>query len=210
MNAIYGSNNKEKFLDLQKLNDGRFKVNHGMMLIDKKGFDIYKVHPYAKDFKFPKRKKYHTLMGFSQKKTKNFEFEKLNPFISEQWVVSCYGDLFNYEELIEEFGDKATVPESKGSIISQLFEKISVYDTDDVSVMLNGLSLVEGHFALWSHNAFTGNSFIAKCNINLFADVYENTFSTTEFNGSEQLQDGELYQLTMEGITRVGIFDYCQ
>ena len=209
MNAIYGSNNKEKFLDLQKLNDGRFKVNHGMILIDKKGFDIYKVHSGAKDFKFPKTKKHRIFMGISEKKTKQFEPEQINPFISEQWVVSLYGNIFNHKELIEEFVDNATSSKSQGFVISELLEKISAYDTDDVNVMRNGLSLIEGHFALWAHNAFTGNSFIAKANMNLFADVYENTFSTSEFENSEQLQDGELYQLTMEGITNVGLFDYC-
>lgn len=209
MNAIYGSNNKEKFLALQNLNDGKFKVNHGMILIDKKGYDIHKVYSDAKDFKFPKRKNYSIYMGISEKKTRKFYPEKISPFISEQWVVSFYGDIFNYKELVEEFVDDAASSKTQGFAISELLEKISEHDIDDVNVMANGLSLIEGHFALWSHNAFTGNSFIAKVNTNLFADVYENTFSTNKFENSEQLRDGELYQLTMEGITNVRLFDYC-
>lgn len=210
MNAIYGSNNKEKFLNLQELNDGRFKVNHGIVFIDNKGFDIYKVHSDAEDFKFPKRKKCHTVLGVSHKKTKNFEPEKINPYISDQWIISCYGDFFNHKELIEEFSDGLKMAKNDVLVISHLFEKISLHDDNDVRILKNGLSLIEGHFALWAHNAFSGNSFIAKCNMDIFADIYENTFSTKEFSQSEQLQDGKLYQLTVEGITCVGSFDHFQ
>lgn len=210
MNAIYGSNDKKKFLHLQKLNDGRSKLNHGMLFAQKESFDVYKVHPDAKDFKFPQRKKYHLLMGMSQKKTKQFNPNVMNPFISEQWAVACCGKLANHEELVEEFCNDRTVFHEEGSVLAQLFDKISVYDDNDVNTLTNSLSLVEGYFALWIHNAMTGNSFLAKNGIDLFADIYENTFSTKEFYGSEQLGDGELYQLTVEGITNVGMFDHTQ
>lgn len=210
MNAIYGSNDKKKFLHLQKINDGRYKVNHGMLLVQKESFDVYKVHPDAKDFKFPKRKKYNLLMGISQKKTKDFNPNVMNPFIHERWAVACYGELTNHEELVEEFCDDRTIFHEEGSVLAQLFEKISVYDENEVNIMTNGLSLVEGYFVLWAHNAMTGNSFLAKNGIDLFADIYENTFSTSEFYGSEQLGDGELYQLTVEGTTHVGMFDHTQ
>lgn len=210
MNAIYGSNDKKKFLHLQKINDGRCKPNHGMLFAQKESFDVYKVHPNAKDFKFPKRKKYHLLMGISQKKTKEFDPLLMNPFMSEKWATACYGELTNETELAEEFCDDGIISNNEGFIISQVFEKISEYDENDVNVITNGLSLIEGFFAMWIHNAVTGNSFLAKNGVDLFADVYENTFSTTEFYGSEQLGDGELYQLTVEGITHVGMFDHLQ
>jgi hypothetical protein len=210
MNTIYGSNDKKKFLHLQKLNDGRAKLNHGMLFAQKESFDIYKVHPDAKDFKFPKRKKYHLLMGMSQKKTREFNPNIINPFIFEQWAVACSGQFTNRKELIEEFCDNPKILNHEGFIVAQLFEKISVYDDNDVNTIINGLSLIEGNFALWAHNAVTGNSFLAKNGINLYADIYENTFSTNNFYGSEQLSDGELYQLTVEGITHVGIFDHTQ
>jgi glutamine phosphoribosylpyrophosphate amidotransferase len=208
MNAIYGSNNKEKFLHLQKLNDGRCKVNHGMVLIKNESFDIYKVHSDAKDFKFPKRKKYHTLLGISQKKTKNFIPNEMEPFIFNQWVVACYGKILNQNEIIEEFVEQDTIVlNNAGFVLGQLLEKTSAYSDNDVDVIANGLSLVEGDYAMWLHNAESGNSFLAKCGIDLYADVYENTFSTNQFYGSDNLQDGEVYQLTREGITHVSIFD---
>lgn len=210
MSAIYGSNDKKKFLHLQKINDGRCKVNHGMLMVQRESFDVYKVHPDAKDFKFPKRKKYNLLMGMSQKKQKEFNPDVMNPFMYEQWAVACYGELTNYDILVEEFCDDQTMLHNEGSILAQLFEKMSSFDDNNVNTMCNGLSLVEGYFALWAHNAITGNSFLAKNGIDLFADIYENTFSTSEFYGSEQLGDGELYQLTVEGITHVGMFDHTQ
>lgn len=210
MNAIYGSNDKKKFLHLQKINDGRYKLNHGMLFAQKESFDVYKVHPDAKDFKFPKRKKYHLLMGMSQKRTKQFNPDIMNPFIFDQWAVACYGGFTNHEDLVEEFCDDGTVFNNEGSVLSQLFEKVSAYYENDVEILISSLSLVEGNFVLWAHNAVTGNSFLAKNGIDLFADIYENTFSTHEFYGSEQLGDGELYQLTVEGITHVGMFDHTQ
>jgi hypothetical protein len=78
---------------------------------------------------------------------------------------------------------------------------------NDVDVISQSLSLMEGKYSMWIHDIETANTFIFKCNQELYADIYENTFSTTKFEGLEPLEDGELYLLTKEGITNVASCD---
>jgi len=77
----------------------------------------------------------------------------------------------------------------------------------DVQVIQDAVSLMEGRYAMWIHDLDSRNTFLFKCNEDLYADIYENTFSTTKFEGSEPLEDGELYLLTKEGITNVASCD---
>jgi hypothetical protein len=92
MNTIYGSNDKSKFFELQELNNGKVKKNTSMLLLRDNLFDIYKVHVLAKDFKFP-RKKYNSFLGISEKATKEFASNLMNPLITDKWIVSCIGDI---------------------------------------------------------------------------------------------------------------------
>ena len=93
-------------------------------------------------------------------------------------------------------------------MVSDLLEAISSKSKkNDVKIISETLSYLQGNYSMWIHNAITRNSFIAKCNANLYADIYENTFSSVKFDESTELQDGEIYQLTREGITTVGYFE---
>lgn len=207
MSAIYGSNNKKTFLELQKLNQGKRNGNNAMLFLSDDRYDVYKVHTWD-EFKFP-RKKYHTYLGITENKTKTFDPDNLNPSLHVQWIVSCCGTVTNKDEIID------NTDKSMSDSIAQTHAIVAllnyVYDQSDYidsKVISEALSMVEGKYATWIHNCENGNVFIAKCNYELYADVYENTFSSEPMKGLEPLQDGELYQLTREGITPVSFFDY--
>jgi hypothetical protein len=207
MNAIYGSNIKDQFLKLQKLNGGGSKKNNfSMVLIQKNTFDLFKVHCLAKDFKFPPRKKYNMLLGITEQKTKNFNPDRMNPAIIDEWVLSFCGNINNIGEIENEFCDDDTV-KSDCEILCQMLKKMSLEEDNDVATISNALTLVEGDYSMWIYNAYTNNGFLAKCNQELYADIYDNSFSSTSFYGAETLNDGELYQLTKEGTTSVAQFD---
>jgi len=207
MNSIYGANNKSKFLELQSLNNGKVKKNNSMFLLRDDLFDIYKVHVLADDFKFP-RKKYHTYLGTSEKRTKEFDSDSMNPIISNKWIVSCIGDITNKKEVIEDYKGSQSDPTNNSRVLFALLN--FVYEQTegaDVQVIQDAVSLMEGRYAMWIHDLDSRNTFLFKCNEDLYADIYENTFSTTKFEGSEPLEDGELYLLTKEGITNVASCD---
>lgn len=207
MNAIYGSNFKDQFLKLQKLNGGGSKKNNfSMVLVQKNSFDLFKVHCMAKDFKFPPRKKYNLLLGTTEPKTKKFDPDKMNPAIDQEWVVSFCGNIQNINEIENEFCDDDTL-KSESEIICQMIKKMALEDDNDVLAISNALTLIEGNYSMWVYNAYSNNGFLAKCNQDLYADIYDNSFSSTSFYGAEALSDGELYQLTREGTTPVAQFD---
>jgi hypothetical protein len=202
MNRIYGSNNKKKFIELQELNNGKRKVNYSMMLMSDNSFDVYKVHALEKNFKFP-RKKFHSFFGISEPKTKEFIPDYMSPIITENWLVACCGEITNRGELMNEVdGDSVSL------IVSDiLFELSKKSKKNEVKIINEMLSYIEGRYSMCIHNVFTKNTFIVKCNQNLYADIYENTFSSVQFKDSEELEDGEIFQLTREGITNVSSFD---
>lgn len=202
MNRIYGANNKKKFIELQELNSGKRKVNYSMMLMGDNSFDVYKVHALEKNFKFP-RKKFHSFFGISEPKTKEFIPDYMSPIITENWLVACCGEITNRAELMNEVdGDSVSL------IVSDiLFELSKKSKKNEVKIINEMLSYIEGRYSMCIHNVFTKNTFIVKCNQNLYADIYENTFSSVQFKDSEELEDGEIFQLTREGITNVSSFD---
>ena len=207
MNSIYGSNTKAKFLELQKLNNGKVKKNNSMLLLRDDLFDIYKVHVLAEEFKFP-RKKYNSFLGISEKRTKEFDSDSMNPLITNRWIVSCIGDITNKKDIIEHFDGNLSDPTLNSRTLFALLNfTYQQSDGSDVHIIEQAVSLMEGRYSMWIHDLDTKNTFLFKCNADLYADIYENTFSTTKFEGSEPLEDGELYLLTKEGITNVASCD---
>ena len=207
MNSIYGSNKKAKFLELQKLNNGKVKKNNSMLLLRDDLFDIYKVHILAEEFEFP-RKKYNSFLGISEKRTKEFDSDSMNPLITNRWIVSCIGDITNKKDIIEHFDGNLSDPTLNSRTLFALLNfTYQQSDGSDVHIIEQAVSLMEGRYSMWIHDLDTKNTFLFKCNADLYADIYENTFSTTKFEGSEPLEDGELYLLTKEGITNVASCD---
>jgi hypothetical protein len=206
MNTIYGANDKKKFLDLQKLNNGDQKQNNAMLFLKDDSFDIYKVHALSKDFKIP-RKKYHTLLGICENRTRTFNAEKMNPYISNKWIISCCGEITNKKEIIENKDALKKDQYINSIVLCTLFDYIELNFDNELDVLRESFSLLEGNYSTWIHSVESRNTYLFKCNVDLYADIYENTFSTLPFDGSDALTDGEIYQLTREGITNVDTCD---
>jgi glucosamine 6-phosphate synthetase-like amidotransferase/phosphosugar isomerase protein len=214
MCGIYGSNNREKFLTLHKLNLQRGDFAHSSLLIDKEGFDIYKVPLQTSpkvNFKFPKKKKYDLYLGHVQAPTSSqriFTANTSHPFIVENWVVAHNGVLTNFKQLVNQFEMPYNNPVDSSIIPYMLYSSQNMLGKhSEVDLIINCLNLLKGTFGLWIFNANTNNSFLAKCGVTLFGDIYENTFSSIHEKGLSSLEEGVLYQLTSEGITSVGVFD---
>jgi hypothetical protein len=206
MNAIYGSNTKDVFLKLRKLNEGKVKNNNSMLLINDQLFDIYKIHALSENFRFP-RKKYHTFLGVGEKRTRVFNSDNMNPLISNKWIVCFIGEIKNIKDIIDEDSENISISMLQNNAILSLLNYMNQQHENDIVVISGALSSIEGSFSMWLHNTENRNVYLMKCGDSLYADIYNNAFSTTFFKDFEPLNDGEIYQLTKEGITHVGYFD---
>lgn len=214
MCGIFGSNNRERYLSLQKLNLQRGDFAHSSLLIDKSGFEIHKVPLQTSEkviYRFPKKKKYDLYLGHAQAPTssqRTFTPNTSHPFIVENWVVAHNGVLTNFKDLVNKFEMPYNNPVDT-SIIPYMLYSMQTMTTknSETDIITSCLNLLKGTFGLWIFNANTGNSFLAKCGVTLFGDVYENTFSSVHEKGLSNLEEGTLYQLTCEGITNVSVFD---
>lgn len=207
MSGIYGSTNKKMYLNLQNSNKNGKKVNHSSVLIKDDFFDIQKIHALVDDEHKLPRKKYEMYLGVSSPKTKKFEPDLMEPVMYDQWMIGACG------EILEIKGPKYVLPDKEqllfseiiGCIITDISSKIKKYN--EVKIVSDALSVITGKFAFWFYSMYTKNMFLAKCNKDIYANIYNNTFSSFPFEGSEPLMDGDLYQLTREGITSVSLFD---
>ncbi len=206
MNGIYGSINRKKFIELQNLNKKEKKANHASLLIKDDFFDIQKIHALADgEYKIP-RKKYEMFLGASMAKTKNFDPESMEPVMFDQWVIGACGESLQIRDskYILPKNEKLLYSEIIGSIITDILQRRKY---NEVKIISEALSMLAGKFSFWFYSMYTKNIYLAKCNQEIYANIYENTFSSIPFEGSEPLLDGDLYQLTREGITTVSVFD---
>lgn len=207
---IYGSNDKKIFLELQKYNKTYKTDSVSMLLLSENTFDVYKMHHLCKKPKFPTKKKFNGFYGINEYGDyPDFEPPKMSPFFYENWIVGYSGSVLNKGEVLEQFSEcDFIVHENSSSIVVAMLYAFSVHKSEkEVEIIKDVFSLLEGTYSCWIYNLRTKNGFLTKCNTDLYADIYNNSFSSKEVKGFETLRDGEIYQLTREGVTSVGYFD---
>lgn len=212
MCGIFGATERERYLNLLKLNKARGDFAQSCALIERSGFEIHKVplRNAATKYRFPKKKKFDLYLGHVQSPTsavREFSLNTTHPFIVENWVVAHNGVITNHKQLIDQFEMPYKNPVDSSIIPFILYSMQACYNKE-IDIITASLSMLQGTFGLWIHNADTGNTFLVKCGVTLFADLYENTFSSIQTNKLEPLEDGVLYQFTTEGLTTVAEFEY--
>jgi hypothetical protein len=207
---IFGSNKKSEFIKVWKSLKTKFPNNEGydysLLGICNDGFDTIKIHHTSKTYKTP-RKKYENILGcFNEKVNNKFDPEIMNPFVLDKWIVLGGGVLSNKNK----FKGVYVSGQLFSSFISELlysYSELNNFKNNEVSLIKECFSLIEGNYAICLHNYISKNTYIVKCNLDIYANIYENTFSPIKFRDSEELRDGEIYLLTKEGITSVDIFN---
>jgi len=152
----------------------------------------------------------HTQAPTSAKR--KYSKDTAHPFVYDNWIIAHNGVLTNFKDVKEHFDPKWKNPVDSSIIpyVVKSAEEILVGKTDNIEVdsMSHALSLLKGTFGLWFFESNTKNIYIARCGSTVFANVLTNEFSSIEFENCEPITEGHIYQLTAEGITTVGLFDF--
>ena len=212
MCGIFGATNREKYLTLQTLNLKRGDFAQSTFFLDKTGYEIHKVplKNVTTKYRFPKKKKFDFYFGHVQAPTssvREFHPNTSHPFCVDNWIVAHNGVLTNFKDLVNEYEMPYENPVDSSIIPYMLYKIQELSNFKELDIITNTLTQLHGTFGVWIHNVLTGNSFLAKCGVTLFADIYENTFSSTHTKGLDQLNDGIVYQITQEGLTTVASFE---
>jgi glucosamine 6-phosphate synthetase-like amidotransferase/phosphosugar isomerase protein len=147
----------------------------------------------------------HTQAPTSSKRT--FDELTSHPFDCGLWTVAHNGVLTNDNKLRNLIKDKSSFNEVDTSVIPALLDQ--TYEesgADEVEVICEVLSKLEGTFGLWIYCKESHNTYLARSGSTLYADLVNNTFSSLPEDKFVPLEEGVLYLITAEGITSVGGF----
>ena len=146
----------------------------------------------------------HTQAPTSSKRTHNEATS--HPFMCGSWTVAHNGVLTNDIKLKGKILDKRNFNEVDSSVIPALLEQYSEEMENEVGIICEVLSKLEGTFGLWIYNKLTHNIYFARSGSTLYANILDNTVSSLPDEGMESLEEGVLYLVTPEGLTSVGGF----
>jgi len=130
-----------------------------------------------------------------------------HPFVSKDWVVAHNGILENHLELRKSINsdicsvDSAVIPE-----LLQLCMQDTVDDIDTISLMASKL---KGTFGCWIFSRVNREVYIIRSGSTIYTNKKKNEFTSTRTTASFQpLQEGEIYNMTQDGLKSVGDFKY--
>ena len=113
----------------------------------------------------------------------------------------------NDDKLKKTIKDASKYNEVDTSVIPALLDKFSEETgQNEVDIVTDVLSKLQGTFGLWIYNKDTHNVYIARSGSTIYADMLQNSFSSLPEDGFTPLEEGVLYLVTQEGITSVGGF----
>jgi asparagine synthase (glutamine-hydrolysing) len=140
----------------------------------------YYLKYYQNDFYKLSSKKYHTMWGFHRLAINGQTPESNQPFFIKNCRLVCNGEIYNFRNLIKEFGlEEEYKSQSDCEIIIHLYKKIGIRDT---------LRRLDGVFALVLHDYDTETTYIARDPVgvrSLFISGYNYTYNNTMIVSSE-------------------------
>lgn len=146
----------------------------------------------------------HTQAPTSSERT--YDPKTSHPFQCGQWIVAHNGVLTNYDALKQKIKNTNNYNKVDSSLIPALLDHFSEESENEVEIICETLSLLQGTFSVWVFCTLSGAMYIARSGSTLYADLLTNDFSSLPFKGYKSVDEGVLYTLTREGLTSVGFF----
>ena len=172
MCGIAGSFNKERAFELYKSNLNRGYYSSGAIITaDRRHHLLFKrsgcfnepVQWQSPTNNFPTLCYYLYHSRGPTVETKSYDLVNNHPFSYNQWVVSHNGIVSNFEKLAKEhFPEEDFTGATDSCIIPRLMYKFGITD---------GLSKLEGTFAIWAYNTKFDTLFVVRNSCTLYANV---------------------------------------
>ena len=152
---------------------------------------------------------YNMYLGHTQAPTsacREWNASTTHPFDIGDWVVAHNGVLENHEQLTKEYKLYNTNQVDSSVIPALLTDRYAGHDIFCISQVAG---LLSGTFACWLHSKRTGKSYIIRSGSTLYFEPESNTFSSVIIDDvcEQVVEQGYVYELTVEGITKVGEFE---
>ena len=188
MCGIFGSNDREQFLTLYKLNHKRGSYSYGCYYFNDSnsgGLWTNKQNITLEDI--PDNMHYY--LGHVRSPTSsadNFKTSQCHPFSAEDIMYAHNGIISNTKELEEEYQQKWDVDSKWIGFLYTLFKNHELF-------YVPILQKIKGTFAIWSLNKSNNIITLARSANPIYYSDINNSFSSTEFNNSILLKEGSLY-----------------
>lgn len=188
MCGIFGSNDREQFFTLYKLNHKRGSYSYGCYYFNDStsgGLWTNKQDITLEDI--PDNMNYY--LGHVRSPTSStdgFNTSQCHPFSAEDIMYAHNGIISNTRELEREYNQTYDV-DSKwiGYLYNINFKRQTFF--------VDVLQKIKGTYALWFINKNTKQITLARCANPIYLSLKHNSFSSTQFNNSELLKEGVLY-----------------
>ena len=221
MCGIYCSDDEGIFHVLKMANEKRGNFATGLALVDKKTEDVpsYNISKSRnsidlEDILPDEFNNYNLYLGHNQAPTsseREYNESTTHPFVAGDWIVAHNGVLTNFKDLIKDYLPDFDNPVDSSIIPALLAEsdyllgppQVLEEETYNIESVLE---VLEGTFALWMYNTYTGNLFIARQGSTLF--MKGTHVSSIIGKGYEEVKEGIIYQYTKEGFKQVHTFEH--
>lgn len=152
---------------------------------------------------------YNLYLGHTQAPTgasRDWAADTTHPFDIGDWVVAHNGVLENNEQLIKEYNLVGTNTVDSSVIPALLTDR---YAGDDIFCVSEVAGLLCGTFACWLYSKKTEKAYVIRSGSTLYCNPETNTFSSVVVEDvcEEIVEQGIVYELTVEGMTKVGEFE---
>jgi glucosamine 6-phosphate synthetase-like amidotransferase/phosphosugar isomerase protein len=200
MCGIFGSNDREQFFTLYKLNHKRGSYSYGCYYFNDSssgGLWTYRQDIELSDI--PKDRNYY--LGHVRSPTNStgkFEVDQCHPFSSENIMYAHNGIISNTEDLEKEYKSQYNV-DSKW--IGSLYSQYKKHELPYVST----LQKIKGTYAIWFYNKENNNITLARSANPIYYSNNYNSFSSTIFDNSRLLKEGILYSGNYKQIEETNI-----
>lgn len=188
MCGIFGSNDREQFLTLYKLNHSRGSYSFGCYYFSNNtsgGLWTSKQNITMEDI--PDNMNYY--LGHVRSPTSstdNFSTSQCHPFFAEDIIYAHNGIISNTCELEKQYEKQYDVDSKWIGFLHNQYKK---HELPYVSV----LQKIKGTFAVWFLNKNESSIVLARSANPIYYSNNNNSFSSTEFNNSFLLKEGSIY-----------------
>ena len=210
MCAIFGSKKLQMFIQLYEQNlvrgdfayGGLYLTSTKPVIVKTKGREVI-TEQYSDIVSY--------YSGHTQAPTSNAQTYDINtshPFLFNNWIVSHNGVLTNHKHLRTKYNIAPTSHNIvDSSIIPYLLDTITnLKKMSEIDTIVEVLSLLEGTHSTTIFNSKTNNLYITRCGSTLYRDNAGN-YSSTHFEGSEMVSDGNIYKYVEDTFKVIGSFN---